>query len=440
MVNNAFGGMGFPPEAPLIIEFPVVMFDPGSDLTPLKENMDKIVYGLTKWEPSTKSKGIKYPPKVSVAGNNYEEALINLNRLFLKNLWGDGLPILPATKERVDWIMKGTDLPRDKVIGKILPRGGIATMEALAVSLAMTGGRPEYLPVLTAAVEAMVIPKQRHFHANSTTNNCFPVAIVNGPIAKQIRLNSGYGCLGPSSEYPAGAAIGRALRLVLLEVGGGIPGIGSMSLHGGPARYTNAIFAEDEDSLPKGWKQLSADFGYAKGKNTLVFHNVSGSSNVNRVSVGTEKTARTALDLFSAYMRVPNANNYFLDVYEGAPGIVVMAKNTAGGLADQGWTKEKIKTYLWENSRLPWSEIEKAGIQEDVLRNGIKKGELVPLTRKPENIMVVVAGGEQSQHGLWMQMGVSGLPTSAEIKLPAKEKWDELLRQAEKDLGPIPAQ
>jgi hypothetical protein len=249
-VNNAFGGMGFPPEAPIVLEFPVVMFDPGSDLTPLKENIDKVVYGLTQWVPTLKSKGIKYPPHVTVAGKDYEEAVTSMNRLFLKNLWGDGLPILPATRERVDWIMKGTDLPRDKAIGKILPRGGIATVEALAVNLAMAGGRPEYLPVLIAAVEAMVIPKQRHFHANSTTNSCYPIVIVNGPIAKQIRLNSGYGCLGPSSEFPAGAATGRALRLALLDIGGGIPGIGSMALYGGPARYTNIVFAEDEERTP----------------------------------------------------------------------------------------------------------------------------------------------------------------------------------------------
>ena len=133
-MDNAFGGMGFPAEAPIVLEFPVVMFDPGSDLTPLKENIDKVVYGLTQWEPSTKSKGIKYPPHVIVAGRDYEDAMTNMNRLFLKNLWGDGLPILPATKERVDWIMKGTDLSRDKAIGKILPRGGIATVEALTVN------------------------------------------------------------------------------------------------------------------------------------------------------------------------------------------------------------------------------------------------------------------------------------------------------------------
>ena len=438
-MNNAFGGMGFPPEAPIVLEFPVVMFDPGSDLTPLKENIDKIVYGLTRWEPALKSKGIKYPPHVTIAGKDYEEAVTSMNRLFLKNLWGDGLPILPATRERVTWIMKGTDLPPDKAVGKILPRGGIATVEALAVNLAMAGGRPEYLPVLVAAVEAMVIPKQRHFHANSTTNSCYPIVIVNGPIARQIRLNSGYGCLGPSSEFPAGAAIGRALRLALLDIGGGIPGIGSMALYGGPARYTNIVFAEDEESLPKGWQQLSADFGYSKGKNTLVFHNVSGTSNVNRVSVGTEKSALAALNLFAAFMRIPNANNYFLDTYQGSPGVVLMAKNTARGLAGQGWTKEKIKAYLWENTRLPWAEIEKCGLAEDVQRHGIKKGEMVPITGKPENIMIIVAGGEQSQHGYWMQMGVSGQPTTAEIKLPAQEKWQELMKQAEKDLGPVPA-
>ena len=211
--------MGFSADAATVHEFPLDMFLVGSDLTPLRENIDKIIYGLTKWSPKTKEKGLVKPSKVKVQGKDYQEAVANMNLLFLKNLWSDGLPLLPATEERLNWIMTGTDFSRDKVIGKILPRGGIATVETIAASLAMAGGRPEYLSVLIAAMDAILDPQFFHQHMNSTTCSTYAAVIVNGPAAKQIRLNSGYGCLGPSSKYPAGATIGRAIRLILLNLG-----------------------------------------------------------------------------------------------------------------------------------------------------------------------------------------------------------------------------
>ena len=167
------------------------MFLPGSDLTPLRENIDKVVYGLTKWQPKLKRKKMDVPERLTVEGEDYEEAAANMNNLFLRNLWSDGLPLLPPTEKRVKWVLTGTDLPPDTVIGKILPRGGIATVETLAVSLAMTGGRPEYLPVLIAAIEAIIDPGVRHQVFNATTCSGCPAVIVNGPVAKQIRISSG---------------------------------------------------------------------------------------------------------------------------------------------------------------------------------------------------------------------------------------------------------
>ena len=200
------------------------------------------------------------PENITVEGKNYEEAVANMNHLFLRNLWGDGLPILPPTEERVNWILTGTDLRADEVIGKILPRGGIASVRSIAVSLAMAGGRPEYMPVLIAAVEAMIEPEFRHDWMNSTTCSVYPVVIVNGPIGKQICLNSGYGLLGPDPVHPPGASIGRAIRFMLMNLGGGIPGSGSMAIYGGPAKYAGMVFAEDEDGSP--WEPLSVERGF----------------------------------------------------------------------------------------------------------------------------------------------------------------------------------
>ena len=204
-MRNAFSGLGFSLEAPTTPEFPHEAFLPESDLNLFRESIDDIIAGLTKWEPETKKKGLITPPKIKIKGKDYIEVVANMNNYFLRNMWGDGLAIFPPTEERVSWILRGTDLSRDVIVGQIMPQGRIATVEALAVSLAMAGGRPEYMPVLIAIIEALADPELGIGGLNATTGSCFPAVVVNGPMAKQIRLGSGYGCMGPDPNHPAGA-------------------------------------------------------------------------------------------------------------------------------------------------------------------------------------------------------------------------------------------
>ena len=251
-MKNAVSGLGLAPDAAMIT-FPIDMFLPGSDIAPLDARRHEFYAGLTQWKSAFSQSTSGAAPLVSVEGESYEDALDKANHLLLTNLWGDGLPLWPATRERVDRIIRGTVLPRTHVIGKFPPRGGITTVETCAIALAMAGGRPEYLPVLIAAVDAFLDPESNAEQLQAASGSAFPVVIVYGPIAKQIRLNSGFGCLGPDPQRPAGASIGRALRLIQQNVGGALPGIGAMANYGG-MRYTNAVFAEDEDSLPDGWQ------------------------------------------------------------------------------------------------------------------------------------------------------------------------------------------
>jgi hypothetical protein len=416
---------------------------PGNDLAPLKENIDKIIYGLTKWQPKLKSKKMEVPGKVTAEGKDYGEAAANMNYLFLKNLWSDGLPLLPPTEERVKWILTGTDFSPNTVIGKILPRGGIATIETLAVNLAMAGGRPEYLPMLNAAIEAIIEPGVLHQVFNATTCSMYPAVIINGPMAKQIRLGSGYGCLGPNPEYPAGGVIGRAIRLVLLNVGGAIPGKGNMALYGGANRYTNIVFAEDEDGLPPEWEPLNVSyFGYPRHTNTVTVHPVSSTTNISIGSVANAETPLPTLHTFAGMMSVPNWNYWHrVESFEGTPGILLLARGTVQGLAKLGWSRNKVQDFLWENSKVPWSLIERACPQDrlaehiEPVKSYIAMNQAWPITSKPENIMLVVAGGEQSGHGYWMQIGTSFKPVCKAIRLPTN--WEELLKKAENDLGPL---
>jgi hypothetical protein len=308
VVKNAVTGMGFPSPMP-IVDFPVDLFLPGSDLSPVAARKQEFYDGLTSWRFTSNYLASDSIPLITVTGADYQEALARANNLFISNMWGDGLPLWPATKARVDWILRGTDQPRDKVLGKVLPRGGIATIESCAISLAMAGGRPEYLPVLIAAVGAFLDPLSDSEHMQADSAGAFPVIIVNGPIAQQIRLNSSFGCLGPDPQRPAGGSIGRALRLMQQNLGGALPGVGAMAMWGA-MRYTNAVFAEDEKNLPAGWLPHATErHGYEPGTNSISLLWATGVTNIRRRSVRKQTPEVDALQgmyRMAEYLRSPN--------------------------------------------------------------------------------------------------------------------------------------
>ena len=445
VVGNAFAGFGFSAEAPTVYEFPIPMFVPGSDLTPINENIDKIVYGLTKWEPKIKEKGVIAPPEVTVEGKDYAEAVDNMHNLFLRNMWGDGLAFLPPTEDRVNWILRGTDLPPDTVIGKILPRGGMATVEQTASALAMAGGRPEYLSVLLATVESIVEPESHHEEWQATTNSTYPAIVVSGPIAKQIRLNSGYGCLGPDPQHPAGGSIGRALRLILQDQGGALPGIGTMAVFGGPMKYTNIVVAEDEEGIPPNWPSLAVERGFPKGSTVVTLFAVNCTNNIGGGSPTSEEAARGILGRWGSVMTsCPCSGHAYGRPLnpDGAPGLLLMARGTAKAMADLGLSKLDVQTGIWEATKLPWAEVEGSiKMWTDIGYNDPKyayERDLMPIGVGPRNMIFAVAGGAQSGHAYWMSTHAAiTKPISKEIKLPAN--WDELLAQAEEDLGALPA-
>jgi hypothetical protein len=440
VVRNSLAGLGFDQDASMVI-FPIDPFLVGSDLALIEQGIDRFSKGLTDWQASTNETGVKTSPKVAIEANGYEAAYDKMNRQFLINTWGDGLPINPPTQTRVDWIMKGTDLSPDTVIGKVLPRGGIATAETLAVSLAMAGGRPEYLPVLIAATRCVLDPMMEHDKFQATSDSTFPVVIVNGPIAADIRLNSGFGLLGPDPQHPAGVSVGRALRLIQQNVGGALPGVGTMSIYGA-MRTANVVIAEDEEGLPPGWSTVGADHGgIARGVNGVTVFVATGASNIVRRGVGKETAedeATESLYRIAGYLRSPTIH-YHDGHANGTPGALLMPRVVAKQLAGLGWTKEKIKTFLWENSKLSHEEIVRTGMRQWI-ETSVEPETVAsandaewPICRDPSQIILAVAGGAHPTHNFWMQ-GSAPRVASGTIDLPSG--WNSLIAEAEEDLGP----
>jgi hypothetical protein len=435
-MKNAVSGLGLAPDAAMVT-FPIPMFLPGADLASLKERRREFYQGLTGWK-SEFAQAAGGAKMLSVEGPTHEDALVKANNLLLNRQWGDGLPLWPATKERVDWILRGAVLPRAHVLGKFPPRGGIITVELCAVALAMAGGRPEYLPVLIAAVEAC-LEAEGFDQLQATSGAPFPAVVVNGPIAKQIRLNSGFGLLGPDPQHPAGASIGRGLRLIQQNVGGALPGVGTMAIFGA-MRYTNAVFAEDEDGLPQGWQTHAEQrHGYERGTNAVSVIFATGVTNIRRRGAKKETQEEDALNgmwRMADFMRAPNLAA-LAGWEKGTPGMMMLAPIVARRMAEVGWTQDSIRDFLWKNSRIPMEHLRRAGapawIEIDAnpaTRESINLDPW-PICMKPENIVLVVAGGGHPTHSYWLQAHSPSV-NGRVIRLP--ETFDRLVTEADSDL------
>ena len=285
--------------------------------------------------------------------------------LYLEHGWTDGLPVVPPTPDRVETMLSATDLPPQHVLAELPPTWGAATVEKLAVNAVMAGCLPEYLPVLVAAVEAISDSAFNLYAIQATTHPCAPLVIINGPIRSLLGLNSSSGSYGPG--WRANATIGRALRLVLFNVGGGYPGVGDMSTQGAPSKFSYCV-AENEEENP--WQPLHVDRGFRPDQSTVTVLAGEPPHNINDHS---GRSAEDILTIIAGAMAVTGANN----AYTGArlcwpwgrnmlPPLVTMASARRTSLRGYNsgpkstWSVTP-KTRCWSASepsptvRCPWS-------------------------------------------------------------------------------------
>jgi len=241
------------------------------------ETIDTIIDDLTRpltpdeANPPREKKEDIGPSEFVVTADSYPSSLEKFNELFLEDRMGDGLPLIPPTEERVRWMLSGTNRSPDEVLGKCPLKLGTVTIEKIAINAVMAGARPEYLPVIIAAMESFVGESGQgqdgefFFHTLGSSGAFNLVIMVNGPITKEINMNSGMGLFGHG--WRANNTIGRAVRLSTINIGHCWPRVNDMALTGRASAHTWFTFAEnEEDSL---WEPYHVSRGFQKEDSTV---------------------------------------------------------------------------------------------------------------------------------------------------------------------------
>jgi hypothetical protein len=294
--------------------------------------------------------------------------------------WSDGLPIVPPTEARVIAMLAGTTRSPEEIVAMAPPDLVPCSVEKVAINAVMAGCRPEYLPVVLAAVEAACTDRFNIHGLLATTMSAGPVLIVNGPIRKKLEMNSGKNVLGQGNR--ANSTIGRALQLVIRNVGGGRPGDVDRATLGNPGKV-GFCFAEDEEGSP--WSPLSCDFGFDEGVDTVTLFPGEGPRTIfDQLSRDPESLSRS----IAASLRTM----YTPKVVLAFDAIVIVSPEHARIFREAGWTKEDLRAKLHELTLMPGSELIRGalgiaeGLPESVRDQSLPKF-------RPDGLHIVHAGG-----------------------------------------------
>jgi hypothetical protein len=366
------------------------------------EVMDKIIAELIR--PLTEEeKSPKKEERRPTSRLIFKGSLGEVNRFFYQRGWTDGLPIIPPTEEAVAEMLTGTDLPPDHEVTRILPRLGKATVEKIAINAVMAGVLPTYMPLLITAVQVLTDRKTRSDMLGVSTGSFIAFWIVNGPIRNILHINCGTGAMSPGDM--ANSAIGRAMTLIIRNIGGMRKGIEDMGVLGNPSKY-GLVIGEYEEESP--WEPLHVERGFNKEDSTLTLFYV--------------------MTINQAMASGTDAEGILKALANGAGmgmSCIVLIPGHAKLLVSEGWTKQKVKEYILKNASAPSFP--------GASTSGGKGTTTPPPPRPapdPELLRLAVAGGTGAFMGILRCVGGIGFGNSfvtKKIELPAN--WDKLVEK-----------
>jgi hypothetical protein len=369
--------------------------------------IDQVIEGLTTPPPLIVEAPVPGAPaeRILVEGTDALEAWERMTDLFLERGWSDGFPLVPPTPDRVERMLRGTRRSPEEVIAALEPGFGIATVEKIAVNCVMAGCQPEHLPVLIAAVQAVSEPKFFLRIAAMSTGPHAPLMLINGPLAKMLGINSGRCAIGPGSQNRANVVIGRALRLIYMNIGQAYPGVMDMDTIGSANKFSLCL-AENEEANP--WSPFHVERGYDRETSTVTVMTVYAQSDVfdffNTTPEGLLDTVASA----AANAAIASTGRWLEGSWADPKtrvkildrNLLLLCPEHAAIIARHGWSKADIRDHLYRHATLPFRRL-RANREPSTLIAGrpdlqwlTAHPELpLPLVELPECYELAVVGG-----------------------------------------------
>ena len=291
--------------------------------------------------------------------------------------WTDGLPVIPPTEEKVLAFLDFVARHPSDVIGVEPVRGRVITAEKLAINAVMAGCRPEYMPVIIAAVECMVQPEFNLHGSSASTMGSAPLLVINGPIRQRLGFASGHNIFGPGPDRRPNATVGRAIRLILINVLQNHPGVLDLSTLGHPGKYSYCI-AEDEENSP--WEPFHVERGFPGDASTVTVFAAQGPAQADPRLAG---TAEQLLTVIADSMLGFGIGNEEI--------VLVVAQQHGGYIKEAGWSKMQCREFLFQRARRTaeeWAAVYKAASPAPGTENG-----MIPVCPTPEAVVLLAGGG-----------------------------------------------
>ncbi len=402
------GAEGAPDICFVAVPHPLGMISRERVIKKAHDAFSKIIDLSTGWQPPSKPEEAKavYPAERF----EFDGTLAGMSKLFLNREWSLGLPFVPPTPDQVEDMLKGTTRKPEEVIGQVPPRMGTLTVELAAVNALMAGCLPDHMPVLIAAVEALLDPRVNWRGALATTGTSQTVVIVNGPAVRELRIACEQGAAGKG--HHANVAIGYAINLIAYNAGGSRPPSVDKSTLGSPADIVCWVFGENEDAVPEGWKPLHVERGFRELDSVVTV--LSSYPPIDQL----DHWSNTPAEHMTWWKHVISP---LLGVSRGAElsPIVALGPEHAELLALAGWSKADFTRALQQETRIPLSAWP-ADCREMIASvasnlEPISQESLMPIVLRPEQFLVVIAGGV-GKHSHYFSPFSGSLPVSKLVK------------------------
>jgi hypothetical protein len=392
--------------------------------------VDEVIAALTR--PLTKEERepvatphTVLPETVDITAQDYETAFEKFNQLYLDNHWGDGLPLVPPTTEAVRRMLAGTSRLPDEIVGTVAsPDGlaeiGTATIREIAVNAVMAGARPEYLPVIIAAVQCLT-DKKYSPHVFTSEGSFTLLISVSGPLAGKIKMHSGIGLFGHG--WRANNTIGRAVRLCLINIGNLWPAENDMALIGRPSSHTFYVMAENDDLNP--WLPYHADRGFKPQESCVTVATVPAYGHMGmKVYGGGTVLPWSAEEILNEIIKDIAHDRRIFSEFNPGEGqrahpnshIIVLHPEMVIELQRSGFTRQSLRDFILSGTSVSYEDLKRDEIEGirnriadtsavffgtdiipperiPVFIEGLKAGGKVPVILNPDDLHIMVAGG-----------------------------------------------